>query len=344
MARNAHLVGSLPFGSADEAMRSALERLGQHLWSLPDGETGERRNWIIHIVESLRAHPDLDVRREGSWGDYDDTLQFRIRRGRRLDGRSLDFGHVADFEASYPAFRRLRDASGHHGLAFQVGIPGDFDMALFSLGPTGPLRHRLPFTVATLREIHAIHARGGDDVVLQLELPAELVAVAQVPAPLRPVVAAWLARGVAQLARRSPDGARFGIHLCLGDMNHRALGRMRDVAPLVTLANAILGRWPAGPRLEYVHAPFAAAEQPPPPDPSFYAPLRDLDLPAGTRFVAGIVHEDRDLDEQRRILDLIDSHVGGRVDVATSCGLGRRDAAGALATLDRAAALCDAST
>jgi hypothetical protein len=342
--RFAHLVGSTPFESADEAMDLALTRLDGRLRSLPDGETGERRNWIIHIVESLRRHPDLEVSREGTWADYDDTLTFRLRRGHRLSAETLDFGHVTAFEDSYPRFQERRAALGAAGerLRFQQGLPGDFDMALFTLGPIGAIRQRGAFTDATLSEIRRIFERAGDDVVFQLEIPAELIFVARAPGFLQELAARFLARGVARLAARSPRGARFGIHLCLGDMNHRALGRMRDVRPLVRLSNAIARAWPQGRPLDFIHAPFAAAVEPPPVERSFYEPLRDLRLPSATRFVAGFVHERRSTEEQRLLLDTIEGLVGRQVDVATSCGLGRREREAALATLDRARALLDA--
>lgn len=341
--RSAHLVGSTPFENCDEAMEIALTRLPGRLRTLPDGETGERRDWIIHIVESLRRHPDLEVTREGHWGDYDDTLTFRVRPGHQLRGETLDFGHVGDVEASYPRFVEQRAARGLSPaeLRFQVGIPGDFDMALFTLGPRAAFLNRRPFTDATVEEIRRIHAIAGDDVVFQLEVPAELIFVAQVPGPLQPLAAMFLARGLRNVAKRSPRGARFGIHLCVGDMNHRALARMRDARPLVLLANAIVRAWPRSRPLDFIHAPFAAAVEPPVLDPDFYAPLADLRLPASTRFIAGIVHEDRSLDEERELLSLIERHVGRRVDVATSCGLGRRDREAALATLERARELCE---
>lgn len=341
--RFAHLVGSTPFDSADEAMDLALTRLAGRLRTLPDGETGERRNWIIHIVESLRRHPDLEVKREGQWGDYADTLTFRIRPGHRLRGETLDFGHVAAFEDSYPRFLKRRASLGAagEGLRFQQGIPGDFDLVLFTLGPLGAFRHRAAFTDATLTEIRRIFARAGDDVVFQIEIPAELVFVARAPGFLQGLAARLLARGVARLAARSPQGARFGIHLCVGDMNHRALGRMRDVRPLVLLANAIARAWPNGRPLDFLHAPFAAAVEPPPTERAFYEPLRGLHLPRATRFVAGFVHERRSVEEQRELLATIDALAGRQVDVATSCGLGRRDREAALATLDQARALCE---
>lgn len=341
MAAFAHLVGSLPGPSPEEAMRTALTRLGPFLRTLPDGETGERQDWIIHIIEGLRDHPDLELRREGRWTDYDDTPVFQVRRGHTLSGASLDFGHVAAFEHSFPIFRRLRQEHDRADLAFQVGMPGDFDMALFTLGPAGPFRQRAPFTDVTLAEIAEIHRQGGSEVVFQIEVPAELVFVAKMPPPAQPAMARFLARGLTALAANAPAGARFGIHLCLGDMNHRALGRMADVRPLVHLTNAIVERWPEGRPLEFVHAPFAAAVDPPPNSTRFYAPLRDLRLPPDVAFVAGFVHEALSLAAlqslDRHLTDLVDRPIG----VATSCGLGRRAAGAALETMELAAALCE---
>ena len=78
--RYAHLVGSLPGASAYEAMSMAMKLLGGRLHSLPDGETGERRNWIISIVESLRSHPDLELAKQGDWSDYDKTPRLKSAR------------------------------------------------------------------------------------------------------------------------------------------------------------------------------------------------------------------------------------------------------------------------
>ncbi len=330
--RLAHLVGSLPAADAGAAMRQFLAAVGDRLPVLPDGETGERYHWIIHIIEGLRRHPDLEVKQDGRWSDYKDVLVLKIRDGHTLTGESLDFGHVASFRAGYPIYREVR---GPAQTGFQVGIPGDFDMALFVLGPAAGFRHRRPFTDATVAEIRAIHAEAGGDALFQIEIPAELVLVARTPQPLRPLMAGILGRGVANLARQAPEGARFGLHLCLGDMNHRALGRMSDTGPLVALANAIVKAWPHGRPLEYLHAPFAAAEQPPPTDPGWYAPLRRLRLPGGTRFVAGVAHEDQDLATQQKIVQMIDELVGSRAGVSTSCGLGRRTPDAAARALKR---------
>lgn len=337
--RSAHLVGSLPGNTAQEAMTGALDRLAPWLRALPDGETGERRNWIIHIVEAMRDHPDLELVKEGSWSDYQDVPRFRVRKGHRLYGAALDFGELSAAEASWPTFETLRTNSSLPELSFQVGIPGDFDLAMFTLGPAAALRHRRAFAEATVRQIRAIHVLTGERAVFQIEVPAELVLLARAPGPSQPALARILGRQIASLAAGAAPGTRFGIHLCLGDMNHRALGRMTDATPLVLLANAIARAWPADRLLEFVHAPFAAAENPPPLSRAFYAPLRGLRL-GPVRFVSGIAHEEQPLADQRRLRALVDEATGQAVDISTSCGLGRRSPDNAYAALDRIAELC----
>jgi hypothetical protein len=338
--REAHLVGSLPGHGPGPAMATALEVLGPHLRSLPDGETGERRNWVISIIEGLRAHPDLELHKAGDWSDYDKTPQLRIRRGRRLYGASLDFGHVAAVRDSFPAFEQARTAAGRPDLVFQEGVPGDFDLAMFTLGPLGALRHRRPFTEATLGEIRDVKAITGPDTIFQIEIPVELVLLAKAPPPARPALARLLARSVIALADGAPEGTRFALHLCLGDMNNRAFGTMTDCGPLVLLANILVAGWPAGRRLEIVHAPFAAADQPASTDPAFYAPLRSLRIPSGVRFAAGFAHEAQSLDDQRRIRSIIDEQLQRQVVIASACGLGRRQEQAGRAVLERTAELC----
>jgi hypothetical protein len=262
-----------------------------------------------------------------------------VRAGRRLFGANLDFGHVSSADRSWPVFQRIRGEFGRPDLAFQVGVPGDLDLATFTLGPAAALRHRCAFTEATVGEIRRIHATCGNDVVFQVEVPVELTLLARLPGPAQPPAARLLGRGITDVAVAAPRGARFGVHLCLGDLNHRPFGTMTDVAPLVHLSNALVARWPVDRPLEFMHGPFAAADQPPPLDPAFYAPLARLHLPTDVRFIAGFVHEARSLDQQRRIRALLEGHLGRPVDIATACGLGRRTPAAAEATMEQAAAL-----
>ena len=341
VTRRAHLVGSLPGAGGPEAMELAVSRLGPLLATLPDGETGERRNWVISMVEALRHHPDLELIQEGDWSDYDHLPRFRVRRGHRLYGASLDLGITAAARDAHDTFVGLKAEHPDSGLRFQVGIPGDIDLSMFTFGPVGPVRHRRPFAEALATTMHQVSDLYGDDVVYQIEIPAEVVVLTRAPARLRPVLAGRLGRQVAALAQGAPPGARFGLHLCLGDMNHKAFGHLSDTELLVQLTNAIVAAWPSGRPLDFVHLPLAEADDPPSGNAAFYRPLAGLRLGPEVRVIAGFAHEDQDIATQRRIRDLIEDAVGGPVDVSHSCGLGRRTAQQADAALARLAELVD---
>ena len=44
--RGAHLVGSVPLENPEQVFRTASEALGGYLRRIPDGETGERAQWV----------------------------------------------------------------------------------------------------------------------------------------------------------------------------------------------------------------------------------------------------------------------------------------------------------
>jgi hypothetical protein len=326
--RGTLLVGSIPAPDTYEAVELALTELGTTLMCIPDGETGARSQWVQSIIGALRDHPAVQLKRNGQWSDYNDRPRYRVRRGAHLDPELLQLGYDAAMRQSRPV---LDDLVAKHGLGdviYQVGVASGFDLALFAFGPLGALRYRTAFNRAAIREIRSIRSILDDDVLFQIELPAELVAVSRSPKLVRGAVARWMGRVSVEPAALAPRGTKFGVHLCFGDLNHKALMKAgKDCGPIVQLTNAIAARWPLHTSLAYVHIPLAAGDDAPSLAESYYAPLADLSLPADTRLVAGFVHEALGTDDLRDVLRMVESAAGRRVDVATPCGLGRRDAA-----------------
>jgi hypothetical protein len=326
MTRRTHLVGAWPGRGPEHAMELALRRLAPYLDRMTDGETGDRNLWVTAAMERFRANPDVELISDGDWSDYENVAKWRVRDGVRLDPDNMHLHYALAFANSFPSFTVLREQFGRPDLRFQIGIPLPLDLAVYSFGDAAFADPSIvdACTAASVREIGEIHERAGDDVVFQLESVVALVAVAQADDEAQQAVAGQMAATFIDVATRSPEGARFGMHLCLGDFHHKAYVNMRDVRPLVLLANAIVGGWPDGRTLEYVHAPFAAAAEPPIPEESFYEPLADLALTDDTRFIAGFLHESLDTDAHRELLARIERLTGREVDVAAACGLGRR--------------------
>ncbi len=336
--RGALLLGSIPSGSAREAMRLAVDTLGPYLLALPDGETGERRNWIAGTVDAMRRIPALRVAREGDWSTYDATPRLAVRRGQTLRASDLSLGYAEAWQDSREAYDAIQPRSPR--LPFQVGLASPLDLAAFALGPAGPLRHHEAFTAATAGQVRRISESADHDVVFQVEMPAELVLLARTPRPAQRLLAQRLARGVLELVRRAPASTRWGLHLCVGDLGNQARHAPRDTHPHTALANALAGQWPVDQRLEWLHLPLAAGERPPPPDPAAYTPLGGLSAAASRVLVAGLVHERCTEGHLRRVLAHVEDAVGHRVRVAAACGLGRREPAAALEVMERTAQLC----
>jgi len=338
--RSIHLVGTIPAESASDAFAWATSVLGDLIGpTMPDGETGERRDWVNRLVENLRHHPDLELAREGSWSSYTDTPAFRVRKGRHL--RWIDLDYLAEFDESWPVYEDMVSGSGRR---LQVGIPGHLDVAAIAFGFNLPaaLRNLGPFRDATIREMAAIWARGRDHVVFQLEVPIELIMLTRMPAPARSAAAKRFAREVLRLVEAAPTGSRHGLHLCYGDLNNESMGKPDDAGALVTFANAIVAEWPAGRILEFVHAPLAHGSEPPTMDPDYYAPLSQLWIPDAVRFIGGFIHEKGTIKDLVKIRDQIEHNLGRRIDLGASCGLGRRDRESARRNLEIAKAVAEA--
>ncbi len=134
MPRRAHLVGAWPGRDPEHAMEAALEHLAPHLDRMTDGETGDRHLWITPSIDSLRANPDVELIRDGNWTDYQDTAQWKVRDGAKLDPDNIRLRYALSFEGSFPSFRILRERFERRGLRFQVGIPAPIDLAVDAFG------------------------------------------------------------------------------------------------------------------------------------------------------------------------------------------------------------------
>jgi hypothetical protein len=334
--RSALLVGSLPFDDEATCMRIALDTLGPALFSLPDGEVGtkspqfprgNRIAWVIYAIEKITADRDSwrivkDAVRadDGMAIDYDHIQKLKPLRSPRELPNHVSLGYDEYFRSSYPIFKQLTAERGLTGLKFQLGIPTGFAMGFAFASQLDWLRYTGAFNTVYAREVNRALAEAGDDVIIQLELPPELYVAGLLPRPLRRLAL----RPVQDLLRKITPGAQIGLHLCLGDFRNEALIHPKTLATLVDYSNLLVRSWPRRHRLMYIHYPFAEGSVPPTTDASYYQPLRAINLPVGTRFIAGFVHEKLSLDDNRRVLDAIEQACGQQVDVASSCGLGRR--------------------
>ncbi|MDF2257541.1 hypothetical protein [Streptantibioticus ferralitis] len=341
--RKTHLVGTWPGLSAPDAMTTALRRVGAHLLRMTDGETGDRAVWGSRTIEWLRANPDVELIHDGVYADYGTGPLFRVREDRTLDPRNLHLNYFHTFVESFPAFKYLRDQAGHSDIRFQVGLPAPLDLTMLAFGMDVAMSDRVipqAWAQATIDQVNRIVGEAEEPVVFQLETPASLLAVIGAPDEAKEAVARQLAHDLHEIMAGAREGTHFGVHLCLGDLQHKALAEMPDALPLVLLANAMATGFPEGRVLDYIHVPFAAANKPGSFEEDWYRPLEALTLPPEVRFVAGFIHESITIEDHRGLLHMIERLARREVDVAAACGLGRRpDPAQAWDAMDKAIAL-----
>ncbi len=337
--RQTLLVGSMPFENEEAAMQRALNALGSSLISLPDGEIGEktaefpngsRSAWVMTAINicsrdtenwQVVKAPVNDA--NGFPKDYSGVQRLKPRRPPSEMHKYLKFGYDDYFKHSYPIFQKLRQEKGLPDLKFQVGIPTGLGISFSMMNPIDALRYSDAFNKRLAYEVNEILKIAGDDVVIQIEVPGELAMAYQLPG----LLVGLSLRSIYGLVNKIEPKAQFGVHICLGDLNNIALVHAKTLKKMVHFSNSLVSGWPKTHKLAYVHYPLAEAATPPTLDKDFYQPLRDIRLPQGTSFIAGLIHEKRSEQDQRQLLKIIEDVRGQTVGVACSCGLGRRPAA-----------------
>ena len=211
-------------------MQESLQRLGETLPYLPDGETGERANYIGHLVDRLARNPALSSQEamERLAGESRRTTRFSIRRGRKLEIELGELGYFRDWSASLPLFHKLRDEYGRPELRYQLGVAPALSIAFpFFRKPFSMRRAIGPLAEALRAEIGAAVRLAPDAAVVQLDAAIEQVAIARVHALLPSaarVLARRLARQLASLIVDVPPDVPVGVHLCLGNPGNRRVG------------------------------------------------------------------------------------------------------------------------
>jgi hypothetical protein len=319
----AQLCGSVNLADAETVFRTVAEISGDSVARIPDGETGDRQDWILAQVPRLAANPGLE-RVEDADHRYRVMPSFRLRPGVPAHDVRFDLGYAERALEAWPVFRRLRDGGViGRDVRFQVSLPTQMEV----VGPF--IAHDdqpalAPVYEAALRtEIDAIVAAvPADELALQWDVAVELSwleeATPSPPGVGEPEVVAQLVR----LGGLVPEAVQLGYHFCYGDAPESpgATGRHfkqpQDMRLLVRLANGVVAG--SGRTVDWVHMPVPVERD----DDAYFVPLDDLEL-GDTRLFLGLVHWQDGVEGTQRRIDAAAEHVTG-FGVATECGMGRR--------------------
>ena len=329
--RGVHLVGSVPLADAGEVMGAAAGILGAHLRRIPDGETGDRTNWIHWQYPKLVGHvglePDPEVparalpsSEEGQATTFEVKV-LRTRPGVDPAALTFDTGYAQQAIASYATFAELK-RSGRIAadVRFQVSVPTPFAIMVAFISP----RQQLPLLPALERsfvaEVERItQAIPHEELAIQWDVCLEVLAWEGLFHLEAEDSKGLMLSMLGRLGDAVPKGVELGYHLCYGDPGHRHILEPKDTGVMTEMANG-LARVVERP-IHWLHLPVPKERT----DDAYFRPLRELALRPETELYLGLVHRTDGLNGARARIDAA-RRVVASFGVAAECGFGRRPA------------------
>jgi hypothetical protein len=319
------LIGSVPLRDADSVFRMLGEKLGQAAPRYPDGETGERINWIrwqCRIFDDNPAFVLQDVR--VGFANFKDTLArpfFTIRPGVAPQDIAFEaLGFAAAAVESFAVFSRLKaDGIVPPGTRFQVSLPTPLAILSGFVVLDDRAAAEPALEKAMQREVSRIVAAiPPAELSIQWDVCLEIVGCDGGYDLHYDDILANSIRRIARQADVIPDAVEVGIHLCYGDPGHKHLVEPKDTATSVAFANGICAAVKRN--VAWVHMPIPRGWL----EGRYYAPLAALRMPTSTELYLGLVHHTDGIDGTLKRAKAARPFVD-RFGVATECGFGRRD-------------------
>lgn len=327
MARPVYLVGSVPMASAEEVFTRVGGALGPYLKWLPDGETGQRLDWITWLEPIFAGNPALTPSgttfrvHDGA----DPHTRYRLKPGLSAADVVLDNLLYADTAiASYAVFARLKRTGvipAH--VKFQVDLVPAHSVLWLYIDDDLQAALDPIYNAAVKREIDKIAAAiPASELAIQLDVASAVFARLQRGAASsygsdKPQMQQRFGEILIDLADHVPASVDLLFHFCYGDANHKHVVEPEDMTDMVELANRLAERI-ARP-IQMIHMPVPRNRF----DDAYFAPLQRLQMDPKTLLVLGLVHHTDGLaGTQRRMT--VAARFRSDFGIGTECGFGRR--------------------
>jgi len=325
--RHVHLVGSVPLRDAREVFTTVNGVLGERLKRIPDGETGQRSDWITWLEPAFADNPSLEKSDELFRVHPTGTarIRYKLRAGKSAEDVRFENLFYADIaKGSYAEFAALK-AQGviAKHMRFQIDlVPAHSVIWLFLQDdlhqPLDPI-----YNEALKREIDKIAAlMPPDQIAIQFDVASAVFARLQRGEPsaygkTRTEMLASFSDILSGLADHVPRGMELLFHFCYGDSNHRHVVEPTDMGDMVEMANRLCTD--AKRTIQLIHMPVPRNRS----DDVYFAPLADLVLKPETELSLGLVHYTDGVAGTRKRLATAERHAN-HFSIATECGFGRR--------------------
>lgn len=328
--RHVHLVGSVPLRDAREVFQTVAGVLGPRLKRIPDGETGERSDWITWLEPAFAKNPALEKSDELFRVHATGTarVRYRLKPGKNATQVRFDNLFYADIaKASYDEFAALQTQGViPKGVRFQIDlVPAHSVIWLFLQDdlhqPLDPI-----YNEALKREIDKIAvALPHDKIAIQFDVASAVFArlqrgEANAYGKTRAEMLASFSRILTDLANHVPAKIELLFHFCYGDSNHKHVVEPTDMGDMGDVANRLSADIKR--TIQVIHMPVPRDRN----DDAYFQPLARLRLKPETELSLGLVHYTDGVTGTRERLATAERHAKS-FSIATECGFGRRDPA-----------------
>jgi hypothetical protein len=318
---NVHLVGSIGLDTVDEVFNETGRLLGRHLKRIPDGEPGGRRLWTSWQYALLRASPYLQVDKAKAGIAITGFLPMTVADGVKPEEVVFgELGYAREARASYLDFLKARDKGIlPKGVRFQVCFPTPFAVIWRFISEEVKPAVLAAYEKAMIREVEAVCAAiPHQDLAIQWDVCFEMLVWdgRWPPMPATPEMERIFSDQFARLSRAVPEDVQLGFHLCYGDLDGRHMIEPLDSTKMVELANFICRSVPRP--IAFMHMPVPIARD----DDAFFAPMKNLALPAGTELYLGLVHAQDGVEGTKRRMAAARKVVKD-FGIASECGIAR---------------------
>lgn len=316
LANGVHLVGSVPLDSADEVFSQVGSALASRLRAIPDGETGDRRGWILKQLPTVERQPWIQ-RVEPPMPLPEPLYRYGISD--EFADQELSIPALGYADAATESFRRFTRSKERLNLParlrFQVSLPTSHGfMMIFQ--PSDWARLLPAYETMLKGELSAI---GGAIPHDQLTIQWDMAAEPGILEGLFPADPETMYGVVSRLVDAVPQDIPVGIHLCYGSLGNVHYMEPRDTTVAVTLANRVVAETTR--HVDFVHLPVPISRT----DHDYFAPLADLRLDTHTALYLGLIHAADGVDGTRERMKVAASVVKDTFGIATECGFGRAD-------------------
>ncbi len=294
--------------------------MGEYLRRIPDGETGDRSNWIKWQFEVLMQTPQLETVQSPPDNNGKTLTQVKLRDG--MSGSDLEFGSLgysAAAKTSYTEFAGLKTKGIiPSDCRFQVALPTPLAPIQFYVVPDDRKEIEPIYAAKLIEELKEItDTIPHNELAIQWDTAVEFGILEGVfPTFLSDNEPEILERLV-RLGDAVPQEVELGYHLCYGDSGHKHFVEPQDTHYLVAISNGIASNISRA--LNWIHMPVPKERN----DADYYAPLSALKLHPETELYLGLVHDTDGIDGTNKRIEIAKAVVDN-FGVATECGFGRR--------------------